>query len=301
MSEWLFFALAANILYAGITVIDQFMRKRHITNSLSVTTLWLFFFFFIWLAMIPFIDISVPAFPQLIAGLAAGLLLVITTVAYFHALSTEEASTITPIWQFSSVFVLFLSIAFLGEQLMAKHYAGFAIIFVASLLLSIQKTITGFKINKIAILIYAASVIWAVHMVLAKFFFLTESFWNGFFWISLGSFVGCASTLLFIPGTFTRFRSELSSLVKTRRAVLLLGASTVMTFMADLSSLFSLKLGPVSLVSIAGATQLMFLFVLTVLLSRFFPNVLKERIDRKALLTKFMAISLMIFGLYLIR
>ena len=296
---WLFFALAANIFYTGVTVFDQFLRKKHIANSISATALWLLLFFFIWLAIIPFVGISLPALPQLVAGLLAGFLIVFTTIIYFHTLNEEEASSIMPIWQFSSVFVLLLSIAFLGEKLLSKHYAGFALILVASLLLSIRKTAGGLKVRKTVLLVSAASVIWAIHIVLAKYFFLTESFWNGFFWMPLGSFIG-GIALLFIPKAFAGFKSELASVVKNRQAALVLAGSTLMTLAADLSSLTALKRGPASLVSIAGATQLMFLFILTVLLSRFFPNILKERIDRKTLITKGMAISLMMLGIYLI-
>ena len=299
MSQWLFFALAANVMYTGVTVFDQFLRKKHIANSISATVLWLFLFFFVWLAIVPFIDISLPALPQLVAGLTAGFLVVITTVTYFHTLNEEEASSIMPIWQFSSVFVLALSIAFLGEKLFSAHYAGFVLILVASLFLSVHKTIKGLRVKRTALLVLAASIVWAIRIVLEKYFFLTESFWNGLFWIPIGSFIG-AIALLFIPKAFSGFRSELASLVKTKQAMLVLAASTLLTFAADLGSWKALQLGPASLVSIAGATQLMFLFVLTALLSRFFPNVLKERIDRKALLTKFAAISLMIIGLYLI-
>ena len=61
------------------------------------------------------------------------------------------------------------------------------------------------------------------------------------------------------------------------------------------------RAGPVSLVAVVGSTQIAILFVMTLLLSGFFPRVLKERTDRKALITKAVAIALMVAGLLLLR
>lgn len=295
---WLLFALASNVLYSVVSILDQLLRKRHVKHDTSLTVIWLAFFFLIWLAVIPFIHISVPEFPKLAAALIAGFIVVIASLPYFYALSVEEASKVMPIWQFSSIFVLVFSAIFLGEKLASRHYYGFALMFFGGLLLSVSKAVRGFEVNKTLLLILATSAVSSVYLVLVKFFYATESFWNGFFWLSLGNFIG-AVFLLALPKNFKYVKRQLAAL--TKGAVLLLIATTLMTFLADISLLFAVKAGPVSLVSVIGVTQIMFLFLMTVFLSKYFPKVLKERIDRKALLTKLAAIALLIVGLYLVR
>lgn len=76
--------------------------------------------------------------------------------------------------------------------------------------------------------------------------------------------------------------------------------TTIITLFGDMSLLFAIKSGPVSLVSVVGSTQIAMLFVMTLLLSKYFPKILKEKTDRKTLLTKTFAIGLMIIGLILI-
>ncbi|MEK6837406.1 MAG: hypothetical protein AABX69_02035, partial [Nanoarchaeota archaeon] len=116
--------------------------------------------------------------------------------------------------------------------------------------------------------------------------------------VYLGNFIG-AAFLLVLPKNFEHLKKHVVAL--TKKAAMLILAATVLTFLAELSFLFAIKNGPVALVSVVGGTQLMFLFVMTVIISKYFPNILKERIDRKALLTKSAAICLMVLGLYLVR
>ena len=295
---WLVFALLSNVFYSFVNVIDQLLRRNHIKHDVSLTLLWVVSFFFIWLAIVPFIDVTVPELPKLAAALAAGFIAVLLALPYFYSLSVEEVSKVMPIWQFSSLFVLMMSALFLGEKLLIRHYYGFAVIFLGGLLLGLNKTAKGFRLNKAVLIVSAASIAWAVHLVLVKFFYASESFWNGFFWVYLGNFIG-AAFLLVLPKNFEHLKKHVVAL--TKKAAMLILAATVLTFLAELSFLFAIKNGPVALVSVVGGTQLMFLFVMTVIISKYFPNILKERIDRKALLTKSAAICLMVLGLYLVR
>ena len=295
---WLVFALIANVFYSFTAIFDQLLRRNHIKHNVSLTVLWVASFFVIWLLAIPFIHVSVPAWPQLLAGIAAGMIVVLVALPYFYALATEEASRVMPMWQFSSVVVLAISVTLLGEKLLPKHYYGFVAMLLGGMLLAVDKSVRGFKINKTLLLVLAAAAIWGVSLVLTKFLYATESFWNGFVWFGVGHFIG-AVALLLVPKNRRIVHSEFRKL--TRGGIALLAASTVVTFAADVIGLFAITSGPVSLVSVIGVTQIMFLFLMTVFLSKYFPRVLKERIDRKALLTKLAAIALMIVGLYLVR
>lgn len=295
---WLVFALLSNVFFSFVNIIDQLLRRNHVKHDVSLTLLWVVSFFFIWLAIVPFIDVTVPELPKLAAALVAGFIAVLVALPYYYSLSVEEVSKVMPIWQFSSLFVLVMSALFLGEKLLIRHYYGFAAIFGGGLLLGLTKTVKGFRLNKAVLVVSAASIAWAVHLVLVKFFYASENFWNGFFWIYVGSFFG-AAFLALLPGNFGHLKKQVS--VLTKKGVALLLAATGLTFLAELSFLFAIKKGPVALVSVVGGTQLMFLFVMTVIISKYFPNILKERIDRKALLTKSAAICLMVLGLYLVR
>ena len=294
---WLVFALIANVFYSFTAIFDQLLRRNYIRHNVSVTVLWVASFFVMWLLAIPFIHVSVPPWPQLVAAIAAGVIIVLVAVPYFYALAAEEASRVMPMWQFSSVVVLVISAAFLGEKLLPKHYYGFVVMLLGGLLLAVDKSVRGFKVNRTLLLVLAAAALWGVGLVLTKFLYSTETFWNGFVWFGVGHFIG-ATALLLVPKNAGIVHNDLRKL--TKNGIALLVASTMVTFAADVTGLFAIKSGPVSLVSVVGGTQLLFLFILTVVISKYFPKILKENIGRKALLTKLVAIALMIVGLYLV-
>ena len=294
---WLLFALFANLMYSFSNIIDQFIRKKHIKHDRSMVIIWMAIFLLLWLTIVPFINISIPPLPQLAAVLASGFIIIYTFLPYFYAISREDVSKVMPLFQFYALFILVLSIIFLGEILSTIRYAGFAVMFSAGMLMTVEKVKDRFTLNKTLLLVMGASVIMAVSMVLLKFFYLTESFWNGFFWFNLGGFLGTISLLL-IPGTASNLKSDIHQLNLKILALVLL--ATTITLFGDMSLLFAIKSGPVSLVSVVGSTQIAILFVMTLLLSKYFPNILKEKTDRKTLLTKTSAIGLMIIGLILI-
>jgi len=60
-------------------------------------------------------------------------------------------------------------------------------------------------------------------------------------------------------------------------------------------------IGPISLVSVLGSGfQGHFILLFAVILSKYFPKILKEEIDKKAIAVKVIAIFLMLGGLLLI-
>ena len=291
---WLLFAIIGNLLFSVESIIDQLLRRNHVRHDASLNLLWMFFFLAAWLLVVPFIDVSIPSAPRLIAAVLAGFISLFVGLPYFYALSNEEVSRVMPMWQFSSVFVLLFSVIFLGEALAANDYYGFALLFMAGMLLSFEGFGRGFRLNRTLLMVACASVLWAVVITLKKFFYMDGDFWNGFFWFGIGSFLG-ALFLMAFPGNFRHLKGSLRLL--TRKGFSFLAASTLIAFFAQLSLLAAIRNGPASLVSVIGGTQMVFVFLMTVALSRFFPRILKERIDGKTLLTKAAAIALMIAGI----
>lgn len=294
---WLLFAILANLFYSAESILDQLVRKNHVRHDASLTVLWIAFYSVIWLLLIPFIDISLPATPQLAAAVLAGFVGVFVSLPYFYALSNQEVSRVMPMWQFSSLFVLMFSAVFLSEVLSVKNYYGFALMFLAGLILAVEKVEKSPKFNKTMLVVIAASVFWAATLTLTKFFYLSEDFWNGFFWIGVGHLLG-AVLLLAFPKNLSHLRANL--MLMSKKSFSLLASSTFLTFFGQLSFLFAIKSGPVSLVSVVGSAQIAILFIMTIFLSYFFPKILKERTDRKTLLTKSAAIALMLVGIFLL-
>jgi drug/metabolite transporter (DMT)-like permease len=296
--NWIAIALFSNFVYAIVNVIDHVLRRKHVSHDLSLTTLaQIPILLFLPLAAIVG-DVSVPPLQLLIIALAAGVFSFLASAFYFYALSLEDTSTVIILWQTSALIVLVLSVVFLHEILTPLRYAGFAVLFVAGILLSVKGGIGRFRMSKGVIATLPAVAFWALHLTLLKFFYETQPFWNGFFWTLTGILLAVIFAL-FIPSQRGHITRNLLSL--RRAGMILILASGVLTIGSDLLYFFAITQAPVSLVSVLGGTQSFFILVLAVALSSFFPHILKEDIGRSALLKKGVAIMLMVLGLYLIR
>src|SRR3989338_10565254 len=107
--SWVVFALLANFFYSVSNITDQILRKKHVVHDVSFTIILMFFYFAIWAAVAPFIQISIPPIPQLIAVLASGFIGMFMVFIYVYAIAKEEGSAVMPVLPISSAFVLSLS------------------------------------------------------------------------------------------------------------------------------------------------------------------------------------------------
>jgi len=77
-----------------------------------------------------------------------------------------------------------------------------------------------------------------------------------------------------------------------------------MIFIFEISGVFmnlwALSLGPASLVFSTEGFQSLFVFIIAVLLSIFYPKIIKEEIDRKNILLKISALILMMSGIVIL-
>jgi len=69
---------------------------------------------------------------------------------------------------------------------------------------------------------------------------------------------------------------------------------------ASLTGLWAITTGPISLVSVFRGFQSVFVLIYALFLSIWLPKILKEEVSKGVLGVKFVAIILMMIGLYLI-
>jgi uncharacterized membrane protein len=85
----------------------------------------------------------------------------------------------------------------------------------------------------------------------------------------------------------------------TFRDKIIILADSVISLLAFILNYFAISLGPVTLVEAAGNIQLVFIFLLALFLTRFFPNILREKFDRRMTVQKISGMILIITGILL--
>lgn len=293
--NWLFYALLAPALFSLVNVSDKFLRDKHLgtfTLTIAAGLAWLIFVF-----LLPFVDFTVPV-KLLLAGLLVGLLYFLGGLPYFHALSFEEASRVVPLWALEAPFTLILAFFFLQERLTTNEYIGFTLIVLGSFLVVAKNIKKVFVPNKALMLMILATMTTSIGIVLTKWLLATVPFWSLQILIAVGSGSTALITILIMRKHRHRFLSEIKEswtkikwIFLSRQIVLIAGILSINA---------AILLGSPSLTVALGGLAGLYVLVIALVMTKFKPHIMMEASDKKTLLTKTIAISTIIAGMFYI-
>jgi uncharacterized membrane protein len=294
--EWLVFALMCPAFWGLNNVLYKFLMTKKFRGYFPMLS-------FMGLAdaiIVAVVGLIYPAtfmFPYSFFAMAVGLLPLMAFWFYSKALMLEEISRITPLFQFTPIFVALLSVVFLSEILTAQRYLGVAIIILASLLISYRNSKSGKSISAALKFMVPFTFILAVHSILEKFLLAHMDFWSVFFWNIVGAFCGVLFLMI-----FSRHRREFTETLHTagKRGFTVMLLSEGVYFLGSMSWLIAASMSYVSLVSAFASLQHFFVFIYVLLSSLFLPQHLKEDLNKSVIVLKASAIALMIAGTWLI-
>lgn len=293
---WILFAIIANVLFAVSNLFDKFLIEKRVRDPLALTVFggWIDLLFTLIIVLIH--GLSITGTLQAGVLLLSGVLVELALIPYFKALSLEDASRISPLFQSMPVFVLLLSSVFLRETLTHRQLLGFLLILSGSFIVSMHKTDAGiFKIRKAFWWVLLASILWALPAVMFKFVVIKQTFWDAlaleFFGVAIG-----ATILFFLYKT--RVLAQIRDIGAGTWSIL--NINELLYIAGRVSNFYAITLGLVSLVAVLGGTIPLFVFLFGLMLSLWFPGIIKEDITRSSIVTKISSIILVSCGLWFI-
>jgi len=297
MQSWIYFALAAQLIWAVCSLIDKIViSKGHIKNPVVYIVINGFTHMLI-LLMLPFLKFEPLKITDFLIALLAGITLSAAVTIYYKAVQYDEISKIKIMFQLEPIFVLVFSFLILGEVLTKNYFIGFIILVAAGLAVSYQKAGKSFKLSKSFYLVLASMIIGAFSAVLAKHIFSITGFWNAFIWLRLTSIIALA--VLLAPSIRQEFSRTLGRMETKTRGLLVF--KIFIDFSAFIFAGLALFRAPVSLLSaLETSAAPLFTFIFALLLTIYFPKVIREKIDKKSISAKILAIALIIIGILLI-
>ncbi|MDD5050459.1 MAG: EamA family transporter [Candidatus Pacebacteria bacterium] len=305
--NWLIFALVPPLLYSINNHVDKYLVERFFKNRTSekggIGSLVIFtglisilFCLIIGIAIPSQISIS---FPHALVIILSGILLVGSYVPYFSALEYEEASVITPLWQFIPIFGYILGFFFLGETLRNIQIIGGFLIILGAISISISFDKKSARIKKgILLKMMGAAFLVSLSILLFKIIALQENFWASVFW----EYAGIVVFSLFLFICIKSYRQQFLSLMRQNTAgfVLVNVLGEVLSFIAKLASNYVSLLVPIALLLLVNSLQPFFVFIIGIVLTVFLPQLGREKLSGRDILQKFFAIGVMIAGTLLL-
>lgn len=297
--NWLFFALLAPLIYAIVVDIDKFILEKQIPDyrGLPIYSAIMAGIFgsFLWVIN----GFPVLNFQDTVLVLTTGMLTLWGSAFYFKALSSQEASNITILFQSQPVMTLILAYLFLRETITGFQFLGFFLILAATIGISINKKQSRFKLSSALVLILLSNLFWAISSVVFKFVSETSSFSKMISYESWGLALGGLILYTFFPSFSRAFKGIQKSLPKTILTLIFFneGGFLIGRFFGYLA----ISLGPVSLVNVVGGTQVFFSILFGYLLTKIAPKVFKENISSESLSKKIFLAGAVLLGLWFIQ
>lgn len=296
--HWFFIALVAPALWSASNHLDKFFIGRYFKHR-GPGALVLFSSLFAAVVMPTILlfhphvfDISLQHTAVIICS---GILATVSVILYLYALQRDEASFVVPLWQFTPVFAFLLAYVVLGETLSARQLVGAVIIIVSGVVLSLDFHGARIQIKRSTLfLMLAAAFLLAVSGLLFKVVAIEGSYWTTAFW----AYAGDLLIGLTLFAAISQYRREFLRVLRegSQRIVALNMFSELITVIAGLSLRYATLLAPLALVWTVNGFQPFFVFLFGVILTRFFPRLGTETLDRKTILQKGAAIIVMFVG-----
>ena len=246
--------------------------------------------------MIPFISFSIPQGLVWIWIILGAFFYVLGLYYFFDAIEKFDVSKILPtVGAIQPIFIALVSFLFWGGEVMkGSEIIAFIILLIGSILISIEK---NYKLTKASLKVsLLASLFFSLDVIFSKLVFVEISFWEGFIWIKIVSFI-FVLTLLFDKS----FRKEIfkteRKISKKTSAIFL--SAQVFGGLATVLQSWAIALVPIAYLAIMNAMkgiQYVFLFIMVILVSFFFPKILKENISKKVIIQRVIAIILIVIG-----
>ncbi len=293
MELWIILSIIPAMLWAIVNVIDKYVLTNCVrTPNIPITVLGIIGMLTSGVIYITK-GFGALSYTNIFLSLVAGAFYLLLVFFYFKAMQIEDASRVIPLFYLNVILIAVVAAAFLGEVFTFSAYVGIVLMIIGALLIS-SRSISKISVGKAFWLMMLAVIFSAANNILTKYLLDFTDFWTIFSYGRIGFFV--AAIPLFYLGI-----SELVNITKNKkRTIAIITTSELLGTVGSVSITAATAIGYVTLVNAISSLQPFFLLVLTVLISTFFPKILKEETSKKTVLQKLFAIAMILSGALLI-
>lgn len=299
--NWFLIAILSPLLWATSNFIDKFLISKHFKSSVGTLVVYSSL---IGLPVAVLIAIFKPS--VLFLNWTTAILIILNSFLYiaylfpyFKALSKADTSLVTPIFQTISVFSYVLAFFVLGEVLSKNQIIGSLLIISGAIGISLKFKEKRIHFTKdVLFLQLTASLIISLNYLFFKFFAIKLDFWTVSFWQYLGFVIFGVGLLVFIRSYRTNFVQSFK--INSGHILRLNALNEILNIIATILFTFATLLAPLALVSVVNGFQPLFVFLIGIVLTLFFPHLIKENLEKKVIFQKILFIAIMFLGAYLL-
>jgi len=295
---WLFFALFSYFLFSAVIIIDKYFLEKPLPNP-KVFTFYTAIAGTIFLIFIPF-WLEFPGADILILNFAAGGVFIFALFFLYAAFKLDEISKIAAsVGSLSAIFIYFLNGLMTTDIKFLTKLDMLGLLF-----LLLGSIVILFPLNrKVFLAVFAASILYAVFFILAKLVYLSQPFLSGFLWIRIGALFWGLAFLFFgavrknlaalkIPKNFSfKHAAFILSIVFIGK----LGLGGIANIFQNVAISFA-SVEQLPLIKGIEGVQYIFILLFALILTKKYPQILKEEAASKFLFQKLAGIVIIMAG-----
>ena len=260
---WLIFALIAPFFWAVVHVLDEYCVDEvleqpwmGVVTSAAATL--------VAYAVLPFVilffDVSHYSWTWICLGISVGVIIQLSQVLYFNALSYSEAGIVAAYWNFIPAILPLASFLLFRDILSISEYTGIIILILSSIVICLLDYHVVTRINTLVYMLFAA-LMQVVAYLLMTILYENQSFIISFYSVISGIvLVGLCPLLFSYPRKV--FRRSMHKIYPNAGFFILIEICNILGLgFAQMA----VKLGDASLVSAVETTTPAFTFLLSVL------------------------------------
>jgi drug/metabolite transporter (DMT)-like permease len=248
---------------------------------------------------IPFMVFQIPNSQIIFLIILDAVIFMLAMYIGFLAVEDFEISkVVATIGAVQPVFIFLISWIFLGfQKLSFTNFVAFILLFLGSVFISFDKK-PEFKKRYLKLTMFAG-LMYSADYVLLKIIFSNVNFASGFILRSILLFVIALAFLIKKQNRKEIFTKK-GSIAKDKKTQKIFLVTQAFGGLATILQSFAIFLAPIAFLPIVNAMrglQYVFIFIITLFFSLFFPKILKEKVSKKIIWQKLASILLIVLGL----
>lgn len=288
---WIFIALLNPLFHSGACLVDSLLANKRLSSIWAVV-------FYVSLFNLLLIPITVLLDTPQTTTLTNTLLILLLGCTnflylfpYYRSLQHADTSIVASLFSLSQLFIPFFAYLFVGESLTTQQYAGFAIIVLASFLLTYDPRQARF--NRSLMYMSISSIAVVAEAIIFKYLFEHGVNWGTA--VAGQSFSAFLWTLplLLVSTTSVRIRKEWRLF---RSSLPLFALGEVLTFAGTAAGTYAISLTPLTFEKSVESFQPLFILGIALIFKWKYPDFFREAVDGGSLKKKLFFFLIMLIG-----
>jgi len=291
---WFFYSILARLFWSVAGVSEKYLIEKKFKSPIVYLVIG-FFAGLTSMIIIPFVGFKLPPINLLLLNSLAAFCFFIATYFYVKVVQLEEISRINLWWNITPIFTFLIAWLAIGERLSSTQLLAFALLVSGAVVTSLHAIGKKIVVSHALYLMLICCFFYACHDVIVRYISSYIPFSTIYI---INTILFCVFSLFFFLSRQFRnqFKQQHVSVGYPISLIAIIIIVALLSRAGIVANLKAISLGPVALVGATEGFQSLFVFIIAVLLTLFFPKIIKEEIDKKNVLLKIGALILMVFG-----